>query len=205
MTPTPDAKGYWMLAADGGVFNFGDATFYGSLGASPSPEPAQRIVASHDAAGYWIVLQNGTSYGYGDATGAPPAQALMFNPVTSGDRAVLFAFSQLGKPYIWGGNGPVGYDCSGLTRTSWLLQAGINIPRVANDQYRAAGTPVDMRNLVAGDLVFWGSNQSDWASVYHAALYVGGGKIVESTGDQVQLNQLGQWGTSDIMPRGMRP
>ena len=38
----------------------------------------------------------------------------MFQPVTPGDRAVLFAFSQLGKPYIWGGNGPVGYDCSGL-------------------------------------------------------------------------------------------
>jgi cell wall-associated NlpC family hydrolase len=131
--------------------------------------------------------------------------ALLFNPLTPGDSAVTFAFQQLGKPYIWGGNGPVGFDCSGLTLASWSHADGIGFARVANDQYHTAGTPVPMSSLQAGDLVFWGSSQTDWTSVYHTALYVGGNRIVESTGDQVQLNSLGQWGASDVMPNGRRP
>jgi len=39
----------------------------------------------------------------------------------------------------------------------------------------------------------------------HAAMYAGGGQIVESTGDHVQLNSLGQWGGGDLMPHGMHP
>jgi cell wall-associated NlpC family hydrolase len=205
MAATPDGAGYWLMASDGGVFAFGTATYAGSLGGSPSPEPAERIVASHDGGGYWLVLQNGTSFGYGDASGAAPAQALMFNGATPGDRAVLFAFHQLGKPYIWGGNGPVGYDCSGLALASWTVGAGIRFARVANDQYHTAGGAIAYSSLVAGDLVFWGSSQTDWTSVYHTAMYVGGGRIVEATGDHVQLNSLGQWGQSDLMPHGDRP
>ena len=53
--------------------------------------------------------------------------------------------------------------------------------------------------------MFWGSNLADWASVYHAGIYVGGGQIVEATGDHVQLNSLDQWGPADIMPNGRQP
>ena len=204
MTARPDGKGYWLLGADGGVFNFGDAAFGGSMGANPSPDPAQKIVSTADGGGYWIVDQNGTANGFGHATGAPPVQGLMFRALTRGDKAVLFAFSQLGKPYIWGGNGPDGYDCSGLTLKSWQVGAGTSFARVANDQYHTAGGPVALTDLQTGDLVFWGSNANDWASVYHAAMYVGGGRIVESTGDHVQLNSLDQWG-GDVMPFGRRP
>jgi hypothetical protein len=45
----------------------------------------------------------------------------------------------------------------------------------------------------------------DWTTVYHTAIYVGGGQIVEATGDVVQLNTLAQWGTGQIMPNGRRP
>jgi hypothetical protein len=45
----------------------------------------------------------------------------------------------------------------------------------------------------------------DWTTVYHTAVYVGGGRIVEATGTQVQLNTLGQWGSGDLMPNGRRP
>src|SRR5438309_253981 len=204
ITPRPDRLGYWLLGADGGVFNFGDAAFGGSMGANPSPDPAQKIVSTADGGGYWIVDQNGTANGFGHATGAPPVQGLMFRALTRGDKAVLFAFSQLGKPYIWGGNGPDGYDCSGLTLKSWQVGAGTSFARVANDQYHTAGGPVALTDLQTGDLVFWGSNANDWASVYHAAMYVGGGRIVESTGDHVQLNSLDQWG-GDVMPFGRRP
>jgi cell wall-associated NlpC family hydrolase len=202
---TPDGAGYWEVAADGGIFTYGDANFFGSMGGAPSPEPTERIATSPSGHGYWIIDQNGTANAFGDASGTPPTVGLMFRAVTPGDAAVLFAFQQLGKPYIWGGNGPVGYDCSGLALASWQHAAGVSFARVANDQFHTAGTPVSLSSLVAGDLVFWGSSQTDWTTVYHAALYVGGGRIVEATGDHVQLNSLGQWGSSDLMPGGRHP
>jgi cell wall-associated NlpC family hydrolase len=202
-TATKDGKGYWLTASDGGVFNFGTAGFYGS-DASASPEAALRVVRSKTGNGYWVVRENGEVTAFGDATGTPPAQSVLWTPSTPGDQAVAFAFAQLGKPYIWGGNGPVGYDCSGLVLASWRT-VGRSFARVANDQYRSVGVPVAMTDLEPGDLVFWGDNLDDWASVYHAAMYVGGGNIVESTGDHVQLNTLRQWGTNDVMPVGRRP
>jgi len=205
MTPTPDAKGYWMVAADGGIFNFGDAGFYGSPAGGPGLDPTEKVVSTQSGQGYWVEAQNGTAYPFGDAQSTPPTEGLMFSPVTPGDKAVLFAFAQLGKPYIWGGNGPVGYDCSGLALASWENGAGVGFARVSNDQYNTAGNPVALTTLAAGDLVFWGSSPTDWTSVYHTGIYVGGNQIVEATGDQVQLNSLDQWGLSDIMPNGRRP
>ncbi len=204
MAPTADGAGYWLIAADGGVFSFGDATFYGSMGSAPTPDPAEKVVSSRSGHGYWIVDQNGTSWAFGDAGAVPPTLGLMIKPVTSGDRAVLFAFAQLGKPYIWGGNGPIGYDCSGLALASWE-SAGVGFARVANDQYNTAGVPMAMADLQAGDLVFWGSDPTNWTTVDHTALYVGGGQIVEATGDHVQLNSLDQWGTDTVMPNGRHP
>jgi len=205
MATTPDAGGYWLVAADGGVFAFGDARYYGSA-AGTTGEPVERVVTTTDGRGYWILAQNGTAESYGDASGRiPPAQTLLFRPVTAGDRAVLFAFQQLGKPYIWGGNGPVGYDCSGLALASWVHGAGISFARVADDQYHTAGTAVGLNDLRAGDLVFWGDNTADWTTVYHTAIYVGADWIVEATGDVVQLNAIDQWGLGDLMPNGRRP
>jgi hypothetical protein len=205
MEATPDAKGYWLVAADGGVFAFGDASFYGSTAGSPG-DPVEHLATTSSGHGYWIVQQDGTATAFGDAIGHnPPPLALLFAPVTPGDKAVLFAFAQLGKPYIWGGNGPVGYDCSGLALASWSHADGVDFARVADDQYHTAGVAVPMSALQAGDLVFWGYTTTDWSSVYHTAIYVGGNRIVEATGDQVQLNSLGQWGTDDLMPNGRQP
>jgi len=205
MAPTPDGQGYWLVAADGGVFTFGDAVFHGSSADTPG-DPVQRLVPTRSGRGYWIFRQNGEAGAFGDATTLdPPSEALLMSPVTPGDRAVMFAFEQLGKPYIWGGNGPAGYDCSGLVLASWSHADGIGFARVANDQYHTAGTAVPLSDLQTGDLAFWGHSQTDWTSVYHTALYVGGGRIVEATGDHVQLGSLGQWGTGDLMPGGRRP
>jgi hypothetical protein len=45
MSATPDGGGYWMTAADGGVFNFGNARFYGSAGGSPIPAPVVAVAS----------------------------------------------------------------------------------------------------------------------------------------------------------------
>jgi cell wall-associated NlpC family hydrolase len=201
---TPSKDGYWLVASDGGVFSFGDAEFYGSTGTSQT-EPAEKLIAAHGGEGYWVVDQNGTAYPFGDASGAPPTMSLFFSRQTAGDAAVLFAFDQLGKPYIWGGNGPVGYDCSGLALASWENAAGISFARVSDDQYMTAGPPVALIDLESGDLVFWGTSQTNGTSVYHTAIYVGGGQIIEAAGSNIHLASLGQWGGSNLMPHGVLP
>jgi hypothetical protein len=46
MAATPDGTGYWLVASDGGIFTFGDATFYGSKGGSPLNQPVIGIAAT---------------------------------------------------------------------------------------------------------------------------------------------------------------
>ena len=74
--------------------------------------------------------------------------------------AVEFALSQLGVPYLWGGDGNGGFDCSGLTQAAYTA-AGITMPRTAQQQYDAGphlppGTP-----LLPGDLVFFGTSTTN--------------------------------------------
>ncbi|MGF1425875.1 transglycosylase family protein [Kitasatospora sp. LaBMicrA B282] len=104
------------------------------------------------------------------ATSAPAATGAMAS-------AISFAESQVGQPYIWGGTGNGGWDCSGLTQAA-MAKAGISIPRVAADQ-AAASTPVSMNSLQPGDLLFWSNNGQD-SGVYHVAIYVGNGQFVEA-------------------------
>jgi len=59
MASTPDGGGYRLVAADGGVFSFGDATFYGSMGGQRLNEPVVDIVSLRDGHGYWLVAADG--------------------------------------------------------------------------------------------------------------------------------------------------
>jgi N-acetylmuramoyl-L-alanine amidase len=68
MAATPDGQGYWLVAADGGIFTFGDATFYGSTGAIHLNEPIVGMAATPDGRGYWLVAADGGIFTFGDAT-----------------------------------------------------------------------------------------------------------------------------------------
>ena len=65
--PTPDGKGYWEVASDGGVFAFGDAGFYGSMGGKSLNAPVVGITATPDGKGYWEVASDGGVFAFGDA------------------------------------------------------------------------------------------------------------------------------------------
>ncbi len=60
--------GYWINAADGGVFSFGNAQFYGSTGGMRLNKPVVGIASTHDAAGYWEVASDGGVFSFGDAS-----------------------------------------------------------------------------------------------------------------------------------------
>ncbi len=64
---TPDGHGYWLEAADGGVFTFGDAPFEGSLGNLTLNAPIVGIAATPDGHGYWLVAADGGVFTFGDA------------------------------------------------------------------------------------------------------------------------------------------
>ena len=67
MAPTKDGKGYWLVASDGGVFSFGDATFYGSMGGTPLNAPVTSMAATPSGNGYWLVAADGGIFTFGDA------------------------------------------------------------------------------------------------------------------------------------------
>ena len=64
---TTDGKGYWQVASDGGVFAFGDAMFYGSMGGKSLNAPVVGIAATPDGKGYWEVASDGGIFAFGDA------------------------------------------------------------------------------------------------------------------------------------------
>jgi hypothetical protein len=65
MASTPDGKGYWLVASDGGIFSFGDAPFYGSTGAMHLNQPI--VGMAPDGKGYWLVASDGGIFSFGDA------------------------------------------------------------------------------------------------------------------------------------------
>jgi len=73
MASTPDGRGYWLVASDGGIFTFGDAQFYGSTGAITLNKPIVGMSATADGKGYWLVASDGGIFTYG-----PPGENMPF-------------------------------------------------------------------------------------------------------------------------------
>ncbi|MEU9729996.1 NlpC/P60 family protein [Streptomyces sp. NPDC048002] len=86
--------------------------------------------------------------------------------------AVAAVRSALGKPYVWGANGPGGFDCSGLMQWSYA-QAGVALPRTSQGQ-RFAGAQVPLSQAQPGDLVTYRSDAS------HVGMYVGNGQVIHA-------------------------
>lgn len=109
------------------------------------------------------------------AAPAPNSPAAV--PGSAAQTAIAFARAQLGTPYVWGGDGPAegGFDCSGLTKAAYAA-AGITIPRVAHDQYRAGPKVPYGAPLQPGDLVFYGTA----ADIHHVGLYIGDGLMIDA-------------------------
>lgn len=90
-----------------------------------------------------------------------------------GDKAVREAESQIGVPYVWGGETPrVGFDCSGLVQWAWD-QAGISLPRTTEEQWPDM-LHVTLTQLQPGDLLFYYNLDGDH-EVDHVVMYVGSG------------------------------
>ena len=105
------------------------------------------------------------------AGGSSAPQQYTGPTTTEADKAVAFAYAQLGKPYQWGATGPGSYDCSGLAQAAWA-SAGMQIPRDSYGQW--AGLPhVPLSSVEPGDLLIYNGEG-------HVAIYVGDGYIIDA-------------------------
>lgn len=98
--------------------------------------------------------------------------------------AVSTAYSELGKPYVWGATGPGDFDCSGLTQHVWEA-AGVQLPRTSQEQAEI-GPGVPLSEIRPGDLVIY------FAGRTHVGIYVGKGLVIHAPrpGSVVQFAPL---------------
>lgn len=109
-------------------------------------------------------------------------------------KAVRYALAQLGKPYVWGDEGPDTFDCSGLVWAAYKF-AGVSMnARTARQQFYS--TPmVAPGHMLPGDLVFFGPRKNDPESIHHVGIYIGKGQIVHAptAGDVVKISPIWWW------------
>lgn len=122
------------------------------------------------------------------AVGVPVASAEAATPettqsipkMTKQQIAVQYAVSKIGLgPYLWGGNGPTRFDCSGLTSQAWKA-AGVAIPRTSQSQL--AGLPrVSRADIQPGDLVVFSfSSHADHVGIYTGPIGPGGADMIDT-------------------------
>ncbi|MER5626546.1 C40 family peptidase [Streptosporangium sp. NPDC002544] len=114
-----------------------------------------------------------------------PAGSFMTTPQVR--TALAAAISKLGRPYVWGAEGPDSFDCSGLVQWAYG-QAGITVPRVTHQQF-VSGPQIPLAQAQPGDLLFWRHDPTNPGYVSHVAIYWGDGKMLHAprTGDVVKL------------------
>jgi cell wall-associated NlpC family hydrolase len=107
--------------------------------------------------------------------GTAPAPSYSYHgpTATQAQRAVAFAYAQLGCPYVYGGTGPCqsGFDCSGLVMEAWAA-AGVTIPRTSEEQL-ASLPQIPASDVQPGDLLIFDGGG-------HVGMYVGGGMLIDS-------------------------
>ncbi|MFE1247914.1 NlpC/P60 family protein [Streptomyces sp. NPDC058735] len=109
-----------------------------------------------------------------------------------GAAAVAAARSALGKPYVWGANGPTGFDCSGLMQWSYA-QAGVALPRTSQAQ-RHAGRQIPLSQARPGDLVVYRADAS------HVGMYMGNGQVIHAPhpGAPVRYDPVGMMPVTSV-------
>ena len=105
----------------------------------------------------------------------------------SSSQVANYAYNFLGRPYVYGANGPNAFDCSGFT--SYVYRHfGVSLPRTARSQF-SAGSAVSRNNLAPGDLVFFNTV----GYLGHVGLYIGGGDFIHAASSgRVKISSLSE-------------
>jgi cell wall-associated NlpC family hydrolase len=164
---------------------------------------ADSLVATFSGNADNCLTDNGTVVPQSGATRLPTGFALPPGTPQAVVTAIAYAAAQLGKPYIWGGVGPAGYDCSGLVMMAYEA-AGISLPRTTFQQVDA-GTPVySDSQLEPGDLLFTPGSDGTAAEPGHVGMYIGSGLVIQApqTGEDIEITPFsGYWQENTVAIR----
>ena len=209
-----------MLCADGGadpvgvrtaVWDYNHDTNYvdAVLGWAARYERAAASVGSASVGSASVASVSSRSVPSGGAGPGPAAGGDVAAPAAGGSSsspdggsalgsmAAVWALQRVGLPYEWGASGPSSFDCSGLTLRAWEA-AGVELPRVAADQY-GAGTHVPLADARAGDLVFFATSPADPSTIHHVGIYLADGQMIEAPHSGVPVRVVA------IYPDGLLP
>lgn len=190
--PIPsEFNGYASDGDDDGVadvYNPADAILGAAkmLKRNGAPDDLRKALFVYNRANWYVdqVLEIAAKYAQSGSVDVPPeanpaCEVAYDAPNAVVDRILDYALAQRGKPYVWGGTGPDGYDCSGIIYMAYR-NAGLNIPRTTFGQW-PFGVRIDAGEEQAGDLVFFNSGPGTSAdNPGHVGMVVSPGKMVEA-------------------------
>ena len=156
-----------------------------------APANLDKAVFAYNPAGWYVrnVLNQAARYAAGNFQPVPdtaanlagcPGEAAAYAavPGSTATKIIAYARAQLGKPYVYGAEGPDAFDCSGLAMRAYQA-AGLTIPRTAAQQYRY-GPRVPPGTEQPGDLVFFTGDRGTTADPGHVGIVIGGGAMIEA-------------------------
>lgn len=109
--------------------------------------------------------------------------------IAQSNEIITSALKYLGTPYKWGGETKLnGFDCSGFVKTVFMNAMGVALPRTAM-QMAKIGVPVEIQNLIPGDLIFFKNKRGNYA---HVGIYIGDNRFIHApqTGSTIQVEDL---------------
>ena len=148
----------------------------------------------------WSKITSGSVTGYVSSSylssskpssGSSSSSSSSSSTSTSASKLISYAKKLLGKPYVWGAQGPNGFDCSGFTYYVFKNSAGITLPRTSSMQSKY-GTYVSKSNLKPGDLLFFDTVGANNGVVTHCGIYIGNGQMIHAASGQgkVVINNI---------------
>ena len=180
-TSTTSAFATQLAAALAPTSSTSTSTSASSTSSTPSSSTSTRSTRS--------AATGGTTAAHSTSPSSPSSSSSSSSKGSSGgvtgEQVLALAKKQLGTPYVWGGEQPGGFDCSGLIQWTYS-KFGIDLPRVSTDQAKA-GKAVDPEDARPGDLVFF-----ERGAVDHIGMYAGHGTwvVAPQTGDVVKIQKV---------------
>jgi cell wall-associated NlpC family hydrolase len=164
---------------------------------------AESLAATFSGSADNCLTDNGTGVPQSGITYLPAGLTLPSGTPQAVVTAVAYAAAQLGKPYIWGGVGPAGYDCSGLVMMAYQA-AGISLPRTTFQQVYTGNPVYSHSQLKPGDLLFTPGSDGTAANPGHVGMYIGSGLVIQApqTGEDVEITPFsGYWQENTVAIR----